>query len=188
MLLLHSCWLCCSFEEGRINSVPNHGRLLLLLRSSQPQLARSIHHSRLNSQAHNSFRSISYFSHRHFSPPQTHTPFRCFSSPDLAADRTDLPDQISILSDIFSKPDKSSVDIRLDLESTDVAITHDLVLRASENQGFAPESALRLFDWVVENESERLSSKSYNLLLEILLENGSVNEFWETVDVIKKKG
>lgn len=90
--------------------------------------------------------------------------------------------------DIFSNPGKSSEDIRVDLESNGVGITHDLVVRALRNQDFAPGSASRFFGWVSENESERLSSKAYNLMLGILVNSGNVKEFWEMVDAMKKKG
>ncbi|XWS29465.1 hypothetical protein CRYUN_Cryun24cG0031700 [Craigia yunnanensis] len=52
----------------------------------------------------------------------------------------------------------------------------------------SPDAARRFFDWVLETDGERLSSKSYNQMLGILGVNGLVEEFWDLVDVMKKKG
>jgi hypothetical protein len=51
-----------------------------------------------------------------------------------------------------------------------------------------PDSARRFFQWVLENHPERLSSKSYNQFLGVLGINGPVEEFWDLVGVMKKKG
>nr|GMD55322.1 pentatricopeptide repeat-containing protein At3g02490, mitochondrial-like [Ipomoea batatas] len=170
----------------------NHWRLLLLLRSSQQHISRSIYHSHSSLQVQNSFRCFSSsFLHsraHHLAPLRICNSFRFFSTSDLAVDHKAPSDQVTVLYDIFSNADKSSEDIRVDLESNGVGISHDLVLRALRNQDFAPESARRFFDWVSENESERLSSKAYNLMLGILVNSGNVKEFWEMVDVMKKKG
>ncbi|CAH9102147.1 unnamed protein product [Cuscuta epithymum] len=170
----------------------NHWRLILLLRSAYPNVARTIYHSRFNGQLGNTSRCISsapfHFRAHHIYPFQTSTPFRCFSTSDLAGDHNGQSDPITTVYDIFSKADKSNVDIRLDLESNGIAITHDLVLRVLRSHGFAPESARRFFDWVSENDNERLSSKSYNLLLGVLVNSGNVNDFWEIVNAMKKKG
>ncbi|KAE8701114.1 Myosin-H heavy chain isoform 1 [Hibiscus syriacus] len=51
-----------------------------------------------------------------------------------------------------------------------------------------PDVARKIFNWVLETDGERLSSKSYNRMLGILGVNGLVEEFWGLVDVMKKKG
>lgn len=48
--------------------------------------------------------------------------------------------------------------------------------------------ARRFFNWVLETHPERLSSKSYNAMLCVLGTNGYVDEFWDLVSVMKKKG
>lgn len=67
-------------------------------------------------------------------------------------------------------------------------ITHDLVIGGLRSFNTAPDSARRFFNWVTENESERLSSKVYNYMLGILGSNGLVKEFWGMVDVMRGKG
>lgn len=97
--------------------------------------------------------------------------------------------QYSVLADIFSKPQMTSEKINTELEANGVFLSHDLVLDALKNLQSAPDVARRLFDWVSEGENEkRLSSKSYNLMLRILVENGFTREFWDLVETMKKKG
>ncbi|PHT97582.1 hypothetical protein BC332_33485 [Capsicum chinense] len=113
--------------------------------------------------------------------------FRNFSTSELAVEHKDS-DQIPILNAIFSKPNRTNDEIKLDLESNNVIITHDLVIGGLRSFNTAPDSARRFFNWVTENESERLSSKVYNYMLGILGSNGLVNEFWGMVDVMRGKG
>lgn len=112
---------------------------------------------------------------------------RSFSTSELAVEHKDS-DQIAVLTGIFSKPNRTSDEIKLDLESNNVTITHDLVMRALRSFNTAPDAARRFFNWVKENESERLSSKVYNYMLGILGSNGFVKEFWSMVEIMKSKG
>ncbi|CAL9014151.1 unnamed protein product [Prunus brigantina] len=91
------------------------------------------------------------------------------------------------IAEIFAKP-RGVDDIRKDLELNNVVISHDLVLRVLKSLESSPDVARRFFDWVLACEGERLSSKSYNFMLGIFGVNGSVSEFWDLVDVMKKKG
>ncbi|GFZ18999.1 pentatricopeptide repeat (PPR) superfamily protein [Actinidia rufa] len=120
-------------------------------------------------------------------PDQKNPSFRCFSTSELAVEHKDS-DQVLVLTDIFSKPPRSSDEIKLELDSNNIAITHELVLKVLKSLSSAPDSARRFFDWVLEIEGERLSSKSYNLMLGVLGSNGYVKEFWDLVGVMKKKG
>lgn len=92
-----------------------------------------------------------------------------------------------VIADIFSKP-RDSNDIMKELELNNIVINHDMVLKFLWKLGSSPDVARRFFDWVLESDSKRLSSKSYNMMLSILGTNGLVNEFWDMVDVMKKKG
>ncbi|RVW44768.1 Pentatricopeptide repeat-containing protein, mitochondrial [Vitis vinifera] len=117
---------------------------------------------------------------RNFSVPRS----RSFSS-ELALEDKGL-DHV-VFTDIFSKP-KGFDEIKNEVESSDIVVSHELVLKVLENLESNPEVARRVFDWVLRAESERLSSKSYNLMLGILGSNGLVSEFWDLVEVMKKKG
>lgn len=97
--------------------------------------------------------------------------------------------KIVLLTDIFSQTQKNSEEIKLELESNHIVLTHDLVLNALKNLQSTPDVARRFFKWVSRSDNEkRLSSKSYNLMLGILLDNGFVREFWDVVRIMKKKG
>ncbi|XP_073144874.1 pentatricopeptide repeat-containing protein At3g02490, mitochondrial-like [Henckelia pumila] len=111
------------------------------------------------------------------------------SSPELAVEPPKPPsDQTFVLADIFAKPDKSAEEIKQDLDSNNVIFTHDLVLSALRSDHTTPDVARRLFDWVLESNSEKLSSKTYNLMLRILGSNGFVKESWDMISQMKKKG
>ncbi|KAA8547852.1 hypothetical protein F0562_004281 [Nyssa sinensis] len=97
-------------------------------------------------------------------------------------------DHVALLVDIFSKPPRSNDEIMLELEANSIVISHELVLNVLQNLETAPDVARRFFGWVSESASERLSSKSYNLMLGILGVNGYVKEFWDLVEIMKKKG
>ncbi|KAM1009911.1 hypothetical protein ACFX13_046160 [Malus domestica] len=92
-----------------------------------------------------------------------------------------------VVADIFSSP-KGADEIRKELESNNVVISHELVLKVLKSLESSPDVARRFFDWVLSCEGERLSSKSYNSMLSVFGVNGFVNEFWDLVDVMKKKG
>ncbi|XP_058187829.1 pentatricopeptide repeat-containing protein At3g02490, mitochondrial-like [Rhododendron vialii] len=124
---------------------------------------------------------------RHLSTPLFHNPsFRPFSSSELAIEPKDS-DHVVVLTDIFSKSSTSD-EIKLELDSNNIVITHDLVVRVLQSLGLAPDAAWRFFGYVSERESERLSSKSYNWMLGILGSNGCVKDFWDLVEVMKRKG
>ncbi|KAK6913443.1 Pentatricopeptide repeat [Dillenia turbinata] len=110
--------------------------------------------------------------------------FRNFSS-ELALEHKDV-DHV-ILTEIFSKP-RSDDDITVQLESNKIKIDHDLVLKVLKGTDTSPDVAISLFNWVSVHEDERLSSKSYNWMLGVLGSNGFVKEFWDLIEVMKKKG
>lgn len=94
---------------------------------------------------------------------------------------------VTVASDIFCKFSDVN-DISKELELNGAVFTHEMVLRVLKNLQSSPDVARRFFNWVLERERERLSSKSYNLMLRILGVNGFVEEFWHLVDAMKKKG
>ncbi|XP_016487031.1 pentatricopeptide repeat-containing protein At3g02490, mitochondrial-like [Nicotiana tabacum] len=113
---------------------------------------------------------------------------RNLSTSELAVEHKDSDHHITVLTDIFSKPNRNNDEIKLDLDSNSVVMTHDLVVKALRSFNTAPDSARRFFNWVLENESERLSSKVYNYMLGILGSNGFAKEFWDMVEIMKSKG
>ena len=88
---------------------------------------------------------------------------------------------------IFSKGINDD-EIRKKLESSNVVISHDLVLKVLGNLKSNPNTAIKFFDWVSERYGERLSSKSYSMMLKVLGNNGFAAEFWDMVGAMKKKG
>ncbi|KAL3526663.1 hypothetical protein ACH5RR_011319 [Cinchona calisaya] len=174
----------------------NQWRWLLHLRchSRSRPLISTLPHSQVNSAA-GSIISSSLLSTTtpRFTFNQIQTPtIRFFSSSELAVEAPKDPsdqNQIFVLTDIFSKTQKNNEEIKLELESNQIVITHDLVLNALKHLQSAPDVARRFFKWVSKSENERrLSSKSYNLMLGILLDKGFVKEFWDMVGIMKKKG
>ncbi|XP_047335553.1 pentatricopeptide repeat-containing protein At3g02490, mitochondrial-like [Impatiens glandulifera] len=125
-----------------------------------------------------------FISHLHL--PETST-FRRFSTSGLAVDHNDS-DHVALVSEIFSKPTRSNDEISLELQSSNVVITHELVLKVLKSLNAVPDASRRFFDWVSATKGEKLSSKSYNLMLGILGVNGLVDGFWDLVDVMKKMG
>ncbi|XP_009630584.1 pentatricopeptide repeat-containing protein At3g02490, mitochondrial [Nicotiana tomentosiformis] len=123
----------------------------------------------------------------HMLPYQRLT-IRSLSTSELAIEHKDPDHQIAVLTDIFSKSNRTNDEIKLDLESNSVIMTHDLVIKALRSFSTAPDAARRFFNWVLENESERLSSKVYNYMLGVLGFNGFVKEFWDMVEIMKSKG
>lgn len=167
---------------------------LLLLRSysrSQPHISTGsrpqVHStSPVSSSLQSCFRRL-------YVPLYQHTSVRLFSSSEVAVEPPkDSSDHnhVVALTDIFSRNELSGEKVKLELEANSIVITHDLVLSALKNLHSAPDVASRFFSWISENEDEKkkLSSKSYNLMLSILGENGFIQEFWDTVFFMKKKG
>lgn len=98
--------------------------------------------------------------------------------------------QIVVLTDMFSQTGMTDEKIKLELEANNIVVTHDLVLSALKNLQSAPAVARKFFRWISRNDNEEkkiLSSKSYNLMLSVLVENGLVKEFWDMVSTMKKK-
>lgn len=108
---------------------------------------------------------------------------RTFSSEPAAEQESDH----TVVVHIFSKS-RDVDEIRKDLESNGIVISHDLVLEVLGKLESNPDGAIRFFDWVSGDYGEKLSSKSYNLMLGILGVNGLVKEFWDLNCNMKKKG
>ncbi|KAG6719374.1 hypothetical protein I3842_03G002500 [Carya illinoinensis] len=171
-------------------------RLLLLrphhLLRSQLRITQSSHFQVLSNPNLPPLHSLTSFFH--FTAPQpisdsqfknpTNPIFRSFSSePALEEKNSDH----MVLADIFAS-DKGFDDIKKDLELSEVVVSHELVLGVLRKLESSPGAAKRFFDWVLESESERLSSKSFNLMLGILGNNGFVKEFWDLVEAMKQRG
>ncbi|XP_038890460.1 pentatricopeptide repeat-containing protein At3g02490, mitochondrial-like [Benincasa hispida] len=108
---------------------------------------------------------------------------RTFSSEPAAEQESDR----TVVVDIFSKS-RDVDEIRKGLELNGTVISHGLVLEVLGKLESNPDCAIRFFDWVSGDYGEKLSSKSYNLMLGILGVNGLVKEFWDLNCNMKKKG
>ncbi|XP_050381816.1 pentatricopeptide repeat-containing protein At5g15980, mitochondrial-like [Argentina anserina] len=167
---------------------------LLLLRSHLRSSPHVLSHSQVISQSN--LHSFSHF-HTHTLHPKLPTlpPTFDFSpNPRLPISRSlssepevesKDPDH-SVVAEIFSRP-RDEADVRKDLELNSVEFGHDYVLSVLKSVESSPDVARRFFDWVLLYEGKGLSSKSYNQMLCVLGVNGNVEEFWEMVDVMKKK-
>ncbi|XP_043692284.1 pentatricopeptide repeat-containing protein At3g02490, mitochondrial-like [Telopea speciosissima] len=112
---------------------------------------------------------------------------RSFSS-ELAVEHKDPDhDHALLLADIFSRSSSPNA-IRGELESNRPSVTHEMALTVLKNLDESPEAARRFFDWVSETHNEKLSSKTYNLFLGILGRKDHVKEFWDLVEIMRKKG
>ncbi|KAJ8775060.1 hypothetical protein K2173_020064 [Erythroxylum novogranatense] len=111
---------------------------------------------------------------------------RNFSSEPLVESNKE-PDHHAVISDIFVRCSGAS-DIERELESSGVVISHDVVLKVLKSLDSSPDVAQRFFDWVMERDRKRLSSKAYNLMLGILGVNGYVEKFWTLVGTMKGQG
>ncbi|PON58021.1 Pentatricopeptide repeat [Parasponia andersonii] len=182
-------------------------RLLLLGARVGPGARVSVHHSHSHPQVQSlpnieSIRSLTSLIHTHslhgtlspskpifgshfVNPVNPKSPMcRSFSSePQLELKDSDY----AAVSEIFSET-KNLEEIKKDLESRNIVISHELILWVLRKLESIPDVARRFFNWVLESEEKKLSSKSYNSMLRILGLNGFVNEFWGLVEVMKRKG
>uniref|UniRef100_A0A1D1XKF6 Pentatricopeptide repeat-containing protein At5g15980, mitochondrial n=1 Tax=Anthurium amnicola TaxID=1678845 RepID=A0A1D1XKF6_9ARAE len=111
--------------------------------------------------------------------------FRRLSSEAAAVDANG-PDHSHVIG-IFSGasgPDE----IQAQLESAGISMDHGAVNSVLRRLGESPQVARRVFGWVTERENGILSSKSYNLMLQILGAEGKSTEFWNLLEGMKKKG
>ncbi|CAN4082771.1 unnamed protein product [Withania somnifera] len=159
-------WLLLLLRHHSLIHVSRH-----LINQSPFQVNRSITSSTLRSRS------------SHVLPISLHS----FSTSELALEHKDS-DQITVLTAIFSNPNRTNDEIKLDLESNNVNLTHDVVIRVFKSFNTAPDAARRFFNWISENESETLSSKVYNYMLGILGSNGFIKEFWSMVEIMRSKG
>lgn len=93
----------------------------------------------------------------------------------------------SLLIKIFSGP-SGPEDVKVQLESAGISMDHGYLNSVLRNLDGSPNVARRLFNWVAEADSKLLSSKTYNLMLGILGAEGKTAEFWEMLEIMKKKG
>ncbi|KAI3784969.1 hypothetical protein L1987_44077 [Smallanthus sonchifolius] len=94
----------------------------------------------------------------------------------------------STLIELYSDPIKSNEDVMLELKSKNDLEVSDHVIELFKTRGSEPGAARVFFDWVMSKESDNLSSNSCNRLLGMLGANGLVKEFWDLVEIMKKKG
>ncbi|XP_016194481.2 pentatricopeptide repeat-containing protein At3g02490, mitochondrial [Arachis ipaensis] len=151
-------------------------------------LLRSHNHHHLHALRSSPSPSIPRFTTTAKSIPSIPIFLRTFSSePVLAQQQADSDSHLLVISEVFSKPrDVNDVKSRLDLNR--VSINHDAINGILAKLDSNADVARRFFRWVLEADPQRLSSKSYNLMLRVLGTNGFTEEFWELVNEMKKKG
>lgn len=76
----------------------------------------------------------------------------------------------------------------LDLKSRNDPSVDDHVIEMFKNRGLDPGADKKFYDWVMSKNGENLRSNSCNRLLGMLGANGLVKEFWDLVEVMRKKG
>ncbi|PIA56597.1 hypothetical protein AQUCO_00700740v1 [Aquilegia coerulea] len=110
--------------------------------------------------------------------------FRSFSSESALELNKEL-DHVA-LNDILSKA--SSIDeIKTGLESINVLINPDMVFNILQTLEGKPEVGWKFFEFVLETEDDKLGSKSYYLMLDILGRNDCGESFWKLLDVMNNK-
>ncbi|KMT18750.1 hypothetical protein BVRB_2g028720 [Beta vulgaris subsp. vulgaris] len=153
---------------------------------SSPNISRSLSLLQVSSKHTSSFSLSSFFPHLTSSNSSFNSHFQHPFTRHLSSIHEKSPECL-ILTQIFSKP--INVDeIKNELGANNVVFSRDLVVDVLRDLNSDPKTAIRIFDWVSERESESLSSKAYNFMLGILGSNGFVKEFWDMVDLMRKKG
>ena len=110
---------------------------------------------------------------------------RCFSS-DTAPVEVNGP-EYSALVGIFSG--RNNLDnVEGELDSAGLKIDHGVLISVLGNLDESPDVACRIFNWFADKKPEIISSATYNTMLGILGFVGKTTEFWEMLDVMKKKG
>lgn len=156
----------------------------VLSTSVPPPRTHSFHHISLHSHFTNPFNMLKELSVLNYK--NTTFSYRSFSS-EADVEQKDPDPVLVTVTDIFTRFSDRN-DIERELESNSVVLNHEMVLKVLRSLESSPDLARRCFDWVLETDGERLSSKSYNRMLGILGANGLVEEFWGLVDAMKKKG
>lgn len=110
---------------------------------------------------------------------------RNFSSESAALEHKDQ--EHTLLVEIFSKSNDPN-EIKAELESKNLSLNRDTVISVLRCLDGNPDVARTFFDWISGAESGKLTSKSCNLMLAILGRKEYSKEFWELVEVMKKKG
>ncbi|XP_065854791.1 pentatricopeptide repeat-containing protein At3g02490, mitochondrial [Euphorbia lathyris] len=178
-LLLFRNHLRSSFRTPGYSS-PHHFQFQV---NSSPSLSslRSLSslHTLSGQAAHFSGRIINFINSKN---PITYS----FSSEPLVEPEKD-PDHCSLVCDIFTKFTDADL-INKELELNSVVITNEIVLKVLKSLNSSPVVARRFFHWVLERDSEKLSSKAYNLMVGMVGANGPMEEFWDIVETMKKKG
>ncbi|KAL8251155.1 hypothetical protein R6Q59_034848 [Mikania micrantha] len=133
--------------------------------------------------------------------PHTHAPRSRFQNPtfrrlfssssELVVEHSKVSDQsvvTSTLIELYSDPFKSNEHVMLEMKSKNDLAVDNHVIEFFKNRGSEPAAARLFYDWVMSRGSDDLSSNSCNRLLGTLGANGLVKEFWDLVEIMKKKG
>ncbi|KAL5727197.1 hypothetical protein ACHQM5_000418 [Ranunculus cassubicifolius] len=92
-----------------------------------------------------------------------------------------------VVTEILSKAN-SNDEIETGFKSIDLEISYEVVLDILRNLREKPDIAWKFFNFVLESDNARLSSKSYNEMLVILGRKEYVDEFWGLVEVMQRRG
>nr|GEV29214.1 hypothetical protein [Tanacetum cinerariifolium] len=130
---------------------------------------------------HHHFNKVHSLPISHFqTPPYFPKPFS-----SLATKQSDLT---SSLIELYSDPHKTHQDTLTELKTKHGNNLNEHVTTLFSTRGSDPNSPKLFYDYVVSSGVSDLSSNSCNRLLGMLGGYGLVNEFWELVDVMAKRG
>lgn len=107
---------------------------------------------------------------------------RCLSSAPALEHRDH-----DLVAEILSKPTGPD-EVKAELDALNLSLDDEGVNSALRSLEGSAEAARRFFDWVSERENQKLRSKSYNIMIEILGRNARSDEFWGLVETMKRKG
>ncbi|KAG9448505.1 hypothetical protein H6P81_008470 [Aristolochia fimbriata] len=110
--------------------------------------------------------------------------YRFFSSEvEVERENSDL----ARLVEIFSK-ESTSDETKKEIDAIGLPLDHEVIVSVLHNLREKPKAAQRFFYWVLETDGEKLSSKSYNMMLGLLGSKGCVKEFWDLADKMTNAG
>ncbi|XP_078443591.1 pentatricopeptide repeat-containing protein At3g02490, mitochondrial-like [Wolffia australiana] len=139
-----------------------------------------------SSQALRCFPSNSTFTPHYPSRANSEYPSRRFYSSEISSVEPCGEDH-ALLLDIFSG-NSGLHDVETRLESADIKFDHGFLNSSLRSLDGKPDVAVRLFNWAAEKKPDLLSAETYNSMLGFFAAGGKSSEFWEMVEVMKKKG
>nr|XP_043615113.1 pentatricopeptide repeat-containing protein At3g02490, mitochondrial-like [Erigeron canadensis] len=164
----------------------NQWRLLVHLQRSKSPLS-ILHYKKVQSLSNIYIKNHTTFNSH---TPRFHFQYpRLYSSLSLSLEKNTNQSYDELI-ELYSDPNKTNEEIMLELQSKNnpLIVNDDYVNGLFKNRGTEPGSGKAFYDWVMGKGNGDLGSNSFNRLLGMLGGNGLVSEFWELVEVMKRKG